>query len=1037
VGSSENVNLPCISGTYDAGGFSDGIYYGISQDHPYTSHEVLSGEWAAAVYYDNINTMIVDPNDPSGSRQAMWLTDSFKFPNWSTNSKFYIPGGQTPTASDSSSNPVTGCPDTAVSYIRDGKLEIRIDYEVADLEQASGSVKRSPLSFFTDPNNPNPMYVYSDRYVLLQTYTFRNLDPNTSLENLAFFQFLHSHGANEFGPRVNSCYSSVFVSDALASYIPYNSVHCAPGQTTAGDFRYDITQWNSRPYQTASHTDYVSFSSTRQPDWFDNDVYRGGHSYNTYIPPTGTHHHIENRQLNNVSAIYHDEVGGAMGWNLGTLDPNETTSLTIAFMCGYGEPDEADIALTKTDNLGTGQNVEPGDELVYTIGWTNEGQEAALNAELVDYLPRGVDYPARYWTIDPNTGAFIPPDTNYNATNHSYTWNLGTIPVNGSGSRSLTVVVNEAAEPGRYLHNDAVLTSSIGQAEATEDTPVACWDNDDGIIYVNMNAVGYNNGIDWTNAYTDLNMALDRAASGCCNVIYVAAGTYSPGRERDSTFEIPLGVSVYGGFPNSGGDFSRRDPKRYPTILTGIGGVQRKDTVVTMRDDSLLDGFTITDAAEYGVYGTGADFTIQKCIIENSDGYGVYSADGNVNIKWCKVAGNILHGVLHEGVGFTLNVENSWILRNGEYGIYTVNSTPIVKNSIISESDLAEKGRQGIRIVNPTLSPILHNNTVANNKAEGIFFTDNANASNDPNFRDYPDVQNCIVYYNNNGGSQFAGVNPDLVANFCCIQDCNTVNTNNFNDEPGFAYTVDPNGIPDPNNYHLSAGSACVDRGNPDPAMGYASQVDYDNEARQYGDRVDVGADEVYNCDDEYLSQADVYNALDWNADGMVNLTEFTKFSAAWLTYDATHPLCDPNTPGYVAEPNEPGYIGDKDKLRYNPQCDLDKDLHVGLSDFMLFCEDWLWVACWKLEEINAAAAQTESLSAQSLSSARSLSVYSLDASLESAKTQPEISAATLIQILEFLNSAAAEESDNAAGIEDIKAILLAELQGLQSTENQ
>jgi len=49
----------------------------------------------------------------------------------------------------------------------------------------------------------------------------------------------------------------------------------------------------------------------------------------------------------------------------------------------------------------------------------------------------------------------------------------------------------------------------------------------------------------------------------------------------------------------------------------------------------------------------------------------------------------------------------------------------------------------------------LHNNTISNNKAEGIYFEDNETLT-DPNDKDWPDIQNCIVYYNNGGGIQLA-----------------------------------------------------------------------------------------------------------------------------------------------------------------------------------------------------------------------------------------------------------------------------------------
>jgi hypothetical protein len=56
----------------DAAGYSDEIDWGLSDYHPYGSHELLSGEWGAAIYYDGIST---SPN-------AMWLSDQFIFPTW-------------------------------------------------------------------------------------------------------------------------------------------------------------------------------------------------------------------------------------------------------------------------------------------------------------------------------------------------------------------------------------------------------------------------------------------------------------------------------------------------------------------------------------------------------------------------------------------------------------------------------------------------------------------------------------------------------------------------------------------------------------------------------------------------------------------------------------------------------------------------------------------------------------------------------------------------------------------------------------------
>jgi uncharacterized repeat protein (TIGR01451 family) len=1004
---------PYFFGDFDAAGYSDWIWYGQSPEHPHGYHEVLSGEWGAAIYYDGIETAPRDPNTPQ-DRQAMWLTRRFEYPYWNTNSTFFTAGNC--IAWNDPNNPLTGMADAGVSFIRNEKVEIRIDYEVVDLEAVDANFypTRSPMTYL-DPDTGDTQYVNSDRYCFLQTYTIRNIDPNNSpITSLAFYQQLHSHGANDYGPHVNSTYSTVALSDALEGYQPYNPRH------QVGNFRYDITQWNSTEQSSTTHTDFVNFSSTREPDWIDHDIFRG-HSDR---PSQGGHINVEQRQLNGLPFIYLDEVAGTMGWSLGTLEPNATASITVAYMVGMLHEPNSLIVLSKEDDIESGC-VQPGDSITYTLSWVNNSAEWATGAVLTDHLPAGVTYPQGMWTLNPNDLFHpIPPDISY-STQHTYSWLLGDIEPYGTGSVTLTVTVNEMAEPGLPLRNQAKLTSSLGTARADEFTPVCCWGND--VIYVDDDARGNNTGTSWANAYTDLQSALVRVAAGCTTEIRVAQGMYDPGRAAATTFTIPDGVSVYGGYRGGTINPNERNPKRYVSTLSGLwDSDERNETIVTMGDNSLLEGFTVTDAALYGVYGSDVAFAIENCTVKNNDGYGIYALNRNVTVRWCKISSNRYFGIRHEGEGFTLTVENSWIMRNGRYGIYCLNSTPTVKNSIVSESSLSEVGYEGIRIINPTDTPVLHNNTIANNKAEGIFFVSN----NDPNNIIVPDLQNCIIYYNNNNGSQLAGINADIAAYFCCIQDCNEVNTTNFSFEPGFAYTVDPNGVPDPNNYHLSAISECIDRGN--PFLICTAQVDIDGEGlnRKYGEEVDVGADEVYNCDDGHVSEADVHNTLDSDADGLVNLKEFVKFSAAWLSHNPTDPawLADPN----LADPNlsEP----------WNPVCNLadtgSSEYAIDLADLGVFLDDWLWVACWKLEEINTVM-QVQRPMVESYAVEVTLSAGSTETMLQSVEAYPNISAETLVQIIGFVNDILAEQSDNLENIEELKSVLVQQLTAVLNREHQ
>ncbi len=643
------------------------------------------------------------------------------------------------------------------------------------------------------------------------------------------------------------------------------------------------------------------------------------------------------------------------------------------------------MSFWKVDDIPDANCVSPGNDITYSICWTNDFGEAVEDVYIIDWLPAGVDY-NYVLSIDP-----LVIDPNYNIEDHSYRWDLGDLDPNDGNCVYLTVTVNEKAEPGYYLYNLAEMYVNDAIVAADDEyTDVCCWGEDPNTIYVDETATdGDNTGMNWADAYTDLADALERASTSVCvnaYKIYVAKGEYNPENTPNESFELPDNCSVYGGFKPGGCDFSERNPKHYETILTGLideDSVPDVDDVVTMGDECLLDGFTVTKSTIRAIYGDGVDFAIANCIIENNDQYGIRSKDGNVTIQWCRISSNERDGVRHEGADYDITIENSWIMRNSEHGIYCLNSTPTILNSIVSESDLAEEGREGIRMINPTSMPKLYNATIANNKAEGVFFTDN----DAPGNLDWPDIQNCILYYNNNGGDQLKGIEPDDVAYYSCIQDCNDVNFN-ISAAPQFAYEVDPNGAPDPNNYHLAYDSRCIDAGS--PLLAYTDQVDIDGEGtnRKYGSYVDIGADEVYDCEDDYLSQVDISNDLDWDADGIVNLVEFSKFSKAWLSYDPNHPLCDPNHVDFEDDPNAPGFISDLDKQRYNVQCDLVADLTIDLLDIEEFLSDtpWLWIACWKAEQMTEATAATSSGGAESMMMAAPLMSTM---SLESASVKP------------------------------------------------
>ncbi len=238
----------------------------------------------------------------------------------------------------------------------------------------------------------------------------------------------------------------------------------------------------------------------------------------------------------------------------------------------------------------------------------------------------------------------------------------------------------------------------------------------------------------------------------------------------------------------------------------------------------------------------------------------------------------------------------------------------------------------GINILNPSSSPDIYNNTIIDNINEGIRFV----GSNTP------DVRNNILYYNNpeeTNSPQAAGISTTY---YCCIYDPNSQSSTpdgngNITCVPDFVYDSEPYGY-----YHIKYESDCRNAGN--NSVYNTGDVDMDNTERKEETTIDIGADEVA-CED-------TWDPNDWTYDGVINLEEFSIFSAAWLSHDPNDPVCDPNHTDYVSDSNDPGYISQAQKDRWNEICDFDSDYDVDLNDFASFCDNWLWQACWREDYI-------------------------------------------------------------------------------------
>ncbi len=573
------------------------------------------------------------------------------------------------------------------------------------------------------------------------------------------------------------------------------------------------------------------------------------------------------------------------------------------------------LGITKDDGLNEedpNDFVLPEDEIVYTITIDpNNTNHEWLT--VTDVLPAGVDLET------------MPPDPNYDPQTHTYTWELG--PLSATDDPvvlTLTVTVNDRAEPMGMLVNEVIAESDVGFGIAWEQTPVACFGGD--IIYVAAAASEGGNGTNWQLAYNKLSDALNRAEQGCgVEEVWIARGKYHPGPLATDTFDVPDSVSVYGGFAGNEPSIEQRNFVANPTILSGyirtINDIeQRNETVVTMGNDSLLDGVIVKEADWHGVKGTNVDYSVGNCVIWRNGWDGIYCVDGALTVSWSEVKDNAWHGVYHESANSMLTVYNSRIHDNTWDGVLADSSHVTIKNSSISGNG-SDGDYYGLNLLYPASMAVVHNNTIAHNMNEGVAFVGES----------IPDVRNCILWGNNGEGSQLVGLEVYEIY-FSCIPDCNDVNPEgNINEDPRFAYSYPEYGL-----YHLASDSNCIDAG--DPNLSYGDQVDIDGDDRIYGTYVDIGADEAV-C-------GEVSNTSDVTADGIINFKDFSILADAWLS-------SDPNEPGITTDPNFIGQSHYRDPasfVNWDSRCNFDADYVIDLADLEYFVIDgyWLWQACWR-----------------------------------------------------------------------------------------
>jgi hypothetical protein len=365
-----------------------------------------------------------------------------------------------------------------------------------------------------------------------------------------------------------------------------------------------------------------------------------------------------------------------------------------------------------------------------------------------------------------------------------------------------------------------------------------------GRIYVDVDAAGSNDGTSWLNAYSDLNDALLNASEE--DSIWIAEGTYKPNLlDRYASFELPLGVSLFGGFDGTETSLSQRDWESKKTTLSGNIGNLNDSTdnsfhVVTLVQQIAhhiyqvsLDGLIIRGGYAFDPNGPiGADYTLHSgggCRFQGPD----YSTKVVTTLSNCVITEN---DAASDGGGVLiitpLNLINCRFVNNtatqgaamkADYTLYMEGSV-LFNNT--AEFDVLALYGQDVQIVNSTF--------IENTSSDP---TINLNPGNLINSNGSCLIQNCLFYDNYIASNKFFDSPTSLVN--CIVQSEYTLTgitaTDCIYEIPTFISTA--NG-----DYRLCLNSVGIDAGEAYPLL---STQDINGTDRVIGAGIDIGAFET------------------------------------------------------------------------------------------------------------------------------------------------------------------------------------------------
>jgi predicted outer membrane repeat protein len=371
-------------------------------------------------------------------------------------------------------------------------------------------------------------------------------------------------------------------------------------------------------------------------------------------------------------------------------------------------------------------------------------------------------------------------------------------------------------------------------------------------------------------------------------------------------------------------------------------------------ETAILDGFTIKGGAKGGMSNSSSSSTVTDCMFSGNSanqGGGMHNSYSNPILTNCMFSGNLARhggGMFNWGSRPTLNNctfrGNSGIIGGGMEntlssptltncifsensasrggGMFNFNSSPTLNNCtfIVNSAEDSGGGIENQASSRPTLTNCAFSGNTADTIGGGMFsavhcspmlsnctFAANLALNGNSLATDYPgqpstlQLTNCILW---DGGDEiWNDGNSTITITYSNIQG-SWPGEGNIDADPWFVETGywDSNGVWIDGDYHLLAGSPCIDAGNPGCPVG--------DEPEPNGNRRNMGA--YGGTPEASKSEANGRSIADLNNDWKVDYEDLKIFVDYWLQTGQ----CIPS--------------------------DLDRSKFVDFKDFAGFAENWI-----------------------------------------------------------------------------------------------